>query len=207
MSELIAMCVQEEERLKVEKPNAAHVATTNSNKRKGSWKSKGSSGENSTPNKVQKTGTSTSPFQGDPKCKFCHRKGHTQKDCLKFKEWLAKKASNNIDLLHESKRFLSRNFDMKDLDEASYAIGIEIHRDRANGILGLSQKAYIKHILNRFNMQHFSPTVAPVKEKPKKDKIRSKPDKNGKRGEAGKSQKQLHWIEEEKLNKMQKEGP
>ncbi|GKA91148.1 retrovirus-related pol polyprotein from transposon TNT 1-94 [Tanacetum coccineum] len=29
-------------------------------------------------------------------------------------------ASNNIDLLHESKRFLSRNFDMKDLGEASF---------------------------------------------------------------------------------------
>ncbi|GJZ10717.1 putative zinc finger, CCHC-type containing protein [Tanacetum coccineum] len=58
--------------------------------------------------------------------------------------------NNNIDLLHESKRFLSRNFDMKDLGEASYVIGIEIHRDRANGKLGLSQKAYIERILNRF---------------------------------------------------------
>nr|GEX14656.1 hypothetical protein [Tanacetum cinerariifolium] len=71
-------------------------------------------------------------------------------------------ASNNIDLLHESKRFLSRNFDMKDLGEASYVIGIEIHRDRANGKLGLSQKAYIERVLNRFNMQHCSTTVAPV---------------------------------------------
>nr|GEU61087.1 putative zinc finger, CCHC-type [Tanacetum cinerariifolium] len=39
-SELIAMCVQEEERLKVEKLDIVHVATTNSNKRKGSWKGK-----------------------------------------------------------------------------------------------------------------------------------------------------------------------
>ncbi|GKA64215.1 putative zinc finger, CCHC-type containing protein [Tanacetum coccineum] len=31
---------EEEERLKIEKPNVAHVATTNSNKRKGSWKGK-----------------------------------------------------------------------------------------------------------------------------------------------------------------------
>ncbi|GJY00491.1 UBN2_2 domain-containing protein [Tanacetum coccineum] len=91
MSELIAMCVQEEERLKVEKPDIIHVATTNSNKRKGSWKGKGSSGDNSTPNKVQKTDASTSSFQGGPKCKFCHKKEHTQKDCPKFKEWLAKK--------------------------------------------------------------------------------------------------------------------
>nr|GEX90043.1 retrovirus-related Pol polyprotein from transposon TNT 1-94 [Tanacetum cinerariifolium] len=52
------------------------------------------------------------------------------------------------------------------------------------------------------NVQH-----SRLKKYSKKDKIRSKPDKNGKRGEAGKSQKQLQWIEEEKLKKMQKEGP
>nr|GEY25659.1 UBN2_2 domain-containing protein [Tanacetum cinerariifolium] len=87
MSELIAMYVQKEERLKVEKPDIVHVAATNSNNRKGSWKGKGSSGDNSTPNKVQKMDASTSSFQGGPKCKFCHKKWHTQKDCLKFKEW------------------------------------------------------------------------------------------------------------------------
>nr|GFA33448.1 hypothetical protein [Tanacetum cinerariifolium] len=46
-----------------------------------------------------------------------------------------------------------------------------------------------------------------VKENSKKDKIRTKTDKNEKRGEAGKSQKQLQWIEEEKLKKTEKEGP
>nr|GEX73165.1 retrovirus-related Pol polyprotein from transposon TNT 1-94 [Tanacetum cinerariifolium] len=46
-----------------------------------------------------------------------------------------------------------------------------------------------------------------VKENQEKDKIGSKPDKNGKRGEARRSLKQLQWVEEEKLNKMQKEGP
>nr|GFA94507.1 hypothetical protein [Tanacetum cinerariifolium] len=43
--------------------------------------------------------------------------------------------------------------------------------------------------------------------KQKKDKIGSKLDKNKKRGKAGKSQKQLQWIKNEKLKKMQKEGP
>nr|GFA26367.1 hypothetical protein [Tanacetum cinerariifolium] len=46
-----------------------------------------------------------------------------------------------------------------------------------------------------------------VKDKQEKDKIGSKPDKNVKRGEAGRSQKQLQWIKKEKLKKMQKEGP
>ncbi|GJT37381.1 putative zinc finger, CCHC-type containing protein [Tanacetum coccineum] len=90
------------EHLKVEKPDLVKVATTKSNKRKGSWKGKGLCGDNSTPNKVQKTGVSTSSFQGGPKCKFCHKKGHTQKDCLKFKEWLAKKGVFESFMINES---------------------------------------------------------------------------------------------------------
>nr|GEU52834.1 putative reverse transcriptase domain-containing protein [Tanacetum cinerariifolium] len=46
-----------------------------------------------------------------------------------------------------------------------------------------------------------------VKENQKKDKIRSKPDKNGKRDKAGKSQKQLQSTKREKLKKTRKEGP
>nr|GEV13036.1 hypothetical protein [Tanacetum cinerariifolium] len=46
-----------------------------------------------------------------------------------------------------------------------------------------------------------------VKENQEKDKIESKPDKNGKRGEVEKSQKQLQSIKEEILKKTQKEGP
>nr|GEW55354.1 reverse transcriptase domain-containing protein [Tanacetum cinerariifolium] len=44
-----------------------------------------------------------------------------------------------------------------------------------------------------------------VKENQEKDKIGSKPDKNGKRVKSGKSLKQLQWIKEEKPKKTQKE--
>nr|GEU58746.1 reverse transcriptase domain-containing protein [Tanacetum cinerariifolium] len=47
----------------------------------------------------------------------------------------------------------------------------------------------------------------PGERKPKKDKIGSKPDKNGKRVEAGKSLKQLQLKEEEKPKKTKKEWP
>ncbi|KAK1697691.1 hypothetical protein QYE76_014388 [Lolium multiflorum] len=40
-------------------------------------------------------------------------------------------ACSDKDMLHETKNFLSSNFDMKDLGEASYVLGIEIHRDRS----------------------------------------------------------------------------
>ena len=38
--------------------------------------------------------------------------------------------SSDVGLLLETKKFLSSNFDMKDLGEASFVLGIEIHRDR-----------------------------------------------------------------------------
>jgi hypothetical protein len=43
-------------------------------------------------------------------------------------------ASNDLGLLHDTKQFLSQNFEIKDLDEVSYVIGIEIHRDRKQRI-------------------------------------------------------------------------
>jgi hypothetical protein len=44
-------------------------------------------------------------------------------------------ASNDVSLLLETKRFLFSNFDMKDVGEASFILGIEIHRDRRKGVL------------------------------------------------------------------------
>ena len=40
--------------------------------------------------------------------------------------------SSDVNLLLEIK-FLSSKFDMKDLGEASFVLGIEIHRDREKG--------------------------------------------------------------------------
>ena len=58
-------------------------------------------------------------------------------------------ACSDKDMLHETKNFLSSNFDMKDLGEASYVLGIEIYRDRSKGMLGLSQKAYFERVLKK----------------------------------------------------------
>jgi hypothetical protein len=55
-------------------------------------------------------------------------------------------ASSAKDLPAETKRFLSSNFDMKDMGEASYVIGKEIHTDTQKGVLGLSQKSYIDNV-------------------------------------------------------------
>ena len=71
-------------------------------------------------------------------------------------------ASSDKNLLYETKGFLSSNFDMKDLGDASYVLGIEIHQDRSKGALELSQKAYIEKVLKRYNMHKCSGTTAPV---------------------------------------------
>lgn len=51
---------------------------------------------------------------------------------------------------------------MKDMGDASYIIDIKIHRDKHQGILGLSQETYINKILGRFRMKDCSPSVAPI---------------------------------------------
>ena len=56
-------------------------------------------------------------------------------------------ASSDLNLLNETKLLLSKTFDMKDLGEASFVLGVKIHRDRSRHLLGFSQRAYIDRIL------------------------------------------------------------
>jgi hypothetical protein len=70
-------------------------------------------------------------------------------------------ASSDKNLLFDTKRFLSSNFDIKDLDDVSYVLDIEIHRDKKRGVLGLSQKSYIKKVLKRYNMYECSGMLVP----------------------------------------------
>jgi len=71
-------------------------------------------------------------------------------------------AINDIGMLHKTKRFLSRNFEMKDFGDASFVLGIQIHRDWSRGILGLSQRSYIEKVLKRFGMQKCKSGDTPV---------------------------------------------
>jgi hypothetical protein len=51
---------------------------------------------------------------------------------------------------------------MKDLGEAIFVLGIEIHRDRVKGVLELSQKTYIEKVLKKFSMHKCSISPAPI---------------------------------------------
>jgi Reverse transcriptase (RNA-dependent DNA polymerase) len=65
-------------------------------------------------------------------------------------------------MMCEIKKFLFKHFEMKDLGEAPYVLGLKIHRDRNKGILGLSQPTYIDEILKRYGMENYKPENTPI---------------------------------------------
>lgn len=46
---------------------------------------------------------------------------------------------------------------MKVIGEASFILGIRIHKDQSQGLLVLPQNTYTEHVLKRFNMDNCSP--------------------------------------------------
>ena len=76
-------------------------------------------------------------------------------------------ASNDIGLLHETKKFFMKKFEMKDLGNASFVLGIQILRDHSQGTFGLSQKSYIDKVLSRFCMKENKRGDTPVAKRDK----------------------------------------
>ena len=69
-------------------------------------------------------------------------------------------AANNITEINILKKPLSKEFDMKDLGVAKKILGMEISRE--NGVVHLSQKRYIRKVLERFNMDTSKPVSTPL---------------------------------------------
>ena len=61
---------------------------------------------------------------------------------------------NNVEVLSSVNEWLQKQFDMKDLGEANYILGIKLLQDKKNKVLALSQALYIDKILARFNMEN-----------------------------------------------------
>ena len=62
---------------------------------------------------------------------------------------------NDILALQRIKVWLSSQFSMMDLGDASYILGMKIYRDKSKRMLGLSQSTYIDIVLKRFSMKDF----------------------------------------------------
>ncbi|KAL0455213.1 UNVERIFIED_CONTAM: Retrovirus-related Pol polyprotein from transposon TNT 1-94 [Sesamum latifolium] len=66
-------------------------------------------------------------------------------------------------MLGDIKAWLSTQFSMKDMGEASYILGIKIYRDRSRRTLGLTQSSFIEKVLQRFRMEHSKRGLLPMR--------------------------------------------
>ena len=71
-------------------------------------------------------------------------------------------AGPNKDRIQELKAQLAREFEMKDLGSANKILGMQIHQNKNNRKIWLSQKNYLKKILQWFNMQDCKPISTPL---------------------------------------------
>ena len=61
---------------------------------------------------------------------------------------------NDILMMTSIKVWLSKEFFIKYLGEASYILRIKIYRDRSKRMLGLSQQLYIEKVLKQFSVKN-----------------------------------------------------
>ena len=54
---------------------------------------------------------------------------------------------NDKEMIVTTNTWLSSNFEIKDMGEANYVLGVKIFRDHSRKFLGLSQETYIRKIL------------------------------------------------------------
>ncbi|KAL0411561.1 UNVERIFIED_CONTAM: Retrovirus-related Pol polyprotein from transposon RE2 [Sesamum latifolium] len=70
---------------------------------------------------------------------------------------------NDVKMLGDIKAWLSTQFSIKDMGEASYILGIKIYMDRSRRMLGLKQSSYIEKVLKRFKMEHSKRGLLPMR--------------------------------------------
>jgi len=61
--------------------------------------------------------------------------------------------ASNVTILKWLKSRLEDEFEMNDLGELHYCLGVEFKKDRANRTITMSQSKYIEEVLKRFNME------------------------------------------------------
>jgi hypothetical protein len=66
----------------------------------------------------------------------------------------------SLDVIKETKYFMSNNFEMKDLGEADVILNIKLLRE-GNGGVTLMQSHYVEKVLSRFGYSECEPTPTP----------------------------------------------
>ena len=70
---------------------------------------------------------------------------------------------NDVGLLSTVKGWSATHFDVKDLGETSYVLGIKLLQDRKNKLIALSQTTYIDKVLKRFSMENSKKVLLPFR--------------------------------------------
>ena len=71
-------------------------------------------------------------------------------------------ASNSKSMLHREEAALQQRFEMKDLGEVHYCLGIQVERDKENKRMKLHQAQYLTNLLEKFCMQDCKPAATPA---------------------------------------------
>ena len=94
-------------------------------------------------------------------CVYVKRDGDTVMFLLVYVDDLLL-VSSDAGQLESVKAALQGRFEMKDMGEAEFILGVQIRRDRAKRQLYLSQAEYIRTVLERFDMQDCKPVASPM---------------------------------------------
>jgi hypothetical protein len=88
-----------------------------------------------------------------------HKEGKTVMIALYVDDLII--ASNCNKLMRETKQYLNKRFEMKDLGKLRFYLGIEVLWNK-DGSCSLRQRPYIQEILEKFNMMDCKPVAAPI---------------------------------------------
>jgi len=80
-------------------------------------------------------------------------------------------ASNDLEALALEKRKMRERFEMEDLGEVHYCLGMSIKRNRNEGTLTIDQRAYLSAVLKRFAMTNCKPVATPLESGMKFEKL------------------------------------
>ncbi|CAK9827482.1 Retrovirus-related Pol polyprotein from transposon TNT 1-94 [Anthophora retusa] len=100
------------------------------------------------------------PLNADP-CVYIHKEGDKLTLIAVYVDDLIL-ASNNTKKVRELTKKLSQCFEMKDLGQLHYCLGIEFEQEEETNTIRMSQRKYILDLLTRFKMEDCKPAITPM---------------------------------------------
>ena len=71
-------------------------------------------------------------------------------------------ASNSDDEIKRRKEEVGKVWEIKDVGEMEYFLGMQVQQDLRSGTMRLTQRPYWEHVINRFHLDHVPPRNVPL---------------------------------------------